>query len=320
MVFSQEKSILFDTIYYFNIFFNKSIIQRKLINYGIDERIAFKSYNYIQYNPSEMYRAFFALGHSRTSLAVFLLFGHIERISNLNEFIDILRDREYMVEFMSNFYANKPVLKIEETFLLEVDSKTQASLLAVLTNYEIVLEKLVHDLENVSILVEQYYKDNKGNPSENLAVYREIIEECGGEIDEIEYYGISLMNPFNCEKCRKVWIFGTFASSEINNPRNLKNVTFESAVQTLSCSVYLDIIDILNNKNNYMSANQIMDYLNWSQAVLYRSLSYLCSERAILAKKEKNVNYYSVNLGYFKKVEHIMSEKCKSLYMKNSES
>ena len=152
-----------------------------------------------------------------------------------------------------------------------------------------------------------------------LPEYMKIIEEADGESDDIEYYGISLMNPYYIKKCRKVWVFGTFVSLERNNTHNLENVTFESAAQIISGKVYMDIIEILYNNDNYLSANQIMDELNWSQAVLYRSLSHMYGEKVIFLKKEKNVHYYSINPEYFKKAEYIVSEKCRSIYhMKNN--
>ena len=321
MIFSQEKSILFDTIYYFDIFFNKNILQRKLINNGLNESVAFEAYDSIAFDLSEIYRAFFDLGNSRTSFGIFLLFGHIDHINNIDEFIDILMDKDYIIENISSFYANKSVINIEETFLLEVEGKTRASLIAVIKDYVTVLDRLISDLKDVNTFIQRYYTSNfdRIKNFENLPEYVKIIEEYGGEIDEIEYYGISFMNPFNFEKCRKVWVFGNFVSLGRNNTHNLKNVTFESTVQTLSGKVYMDIIEILYNNNNYLSANQIMDELNWSQAVLYRSLSYLCSEKAIFSKKEKNINYYSINLEYFKKAEYVVSRKCRSIcHMKNN--
>lgn len=321
LIFSQEKSILFDTVYYFDIFFNKSILQRKLINNGLDESIAFEAYDSVDFNLNDIYRAFFDLGNNRNSFAIFLLFGHIDHINNVDEFIDILMDKDYIIENISSFYANKAVINTEDVFLLEIEAKTRASLIAVIKDYGTVLDRLISDLKDVNIFIQHYYASNfdRIKDSENLPEYMKIIEEHGGEIDEIEYYGISLLNPFYFKKCRRVWVFGTFVSLERNNTHNLENVTFESIAQILSGKVYMDIIEILYNNDNYLSANQIMDELNWSQAVLYRSLSHLYGEKVIFLKKEKNVHYYSINPEYFKKAEYIVSEKCRSVYhMKNN--
>ena len=135
---------------------------------------------------------FFDLGSSRNSFPIFLLFSHIDSISTINEFINILKDKDYIIEYMSNFYANKSIINIEETFLLEVEAKTQASLLAVINNYEIVLDKLIYDIQEVNVFVRRYYKDNfrKVKDCENLTEYMKIVEEHGGEISEIEYIWI----------------------------------------------------------------------------------------------------------------------------------
>ena len=315
MIYSLEKSILFDTVYYFDIFFNNGIIRRELINSGLDENIAFEAYDSVGFDVNEIYRAFFDLENNRNSFAVFLLFGHISSISTVDEFIYILEDKEYIIEYISSFYANKAAVNMEEIFLLDMEADTRASLIAVINNYEKVLDRLAGDLKKVNSCVRRYYEDNshRARASENLNDYMKIVKEHGGEVDEIEYYGISLMNPFNFKKCRKVWIFGNFVNSERNNTHNLENVTFESAVDTLSGGVYMDIIDMLYKNNNCLSANQMMDELNWSQAVLYRALSHLYTEKAIFSKKEKNVNYYSINPEYFKKAEYVVNERCRHL-------
>ena len=316
MIYSSEKSILFDTVYYFDLFFNKGIIRRELINSGLDENVAFKAYNSVGFDVNEIYRAFFDFGSNRNSFAVFLLFGHIDRINTVDEFIDILKDKEYIIEYISTFYANKSFIDIEETFLLRVEAKIRASLIAIISNYETVLNRLVDDLKSVNVCMQRYYANNFDSVRdfENLDDYIKIIRDYGGNMDEIDCYGISLMNTFYFKKCRKVWVFGAFASSEQNSTHNLKNVTLESVLDTLSGGVYMDIIDMLYKNNNCLSANQMMDEINWSQAVLYRGLSYLCSEKAIFLKKEKNVNYYSINPEYFKKAEYVVSEKCRYLY------
>ena len=315
LIYSPEKSILFDTVYYFDIFFNNGIIRRELINSGLDENIAFEAYDSVGFDVNEIYRAFFDLGSNRNSFAVFLLFGHIDRINTVDEFIYILKDKEYIIEYISTFYANKSVIDIEEAFLLEIDAKTRASLIAAISNYETVLNRLADDLKSVSALVRSYYGNNfdQISDSKNLTEYMKIIEEYGGDIEEIEYYSISLMNPFYFKKSRKVWVFGNFVSSERNNTHNLKSVTLESVLNTLSGEVYMDIIDMLYKNNNCLSANQMMDELNWSQAVLYRALSHLYTEKAIFSKKEKNVNYYSINPEYFKKAEYVVNERCRHL-------
>lgn len=298
------------------IFFNKSKIQHNLIH-TMDENIVFEIYNTINFTPKDRYRAFFDYSNFNYSFMIYLLFSHINDISTINEFIKILENKDYILESISNFFANKPFLDIEETFLLELDSKnTISSLLLILNSYEIVLKELTKDLKNLSNIISNKFIINKDKlkQTENLNEYEKIIHEYEFKVDEISYYGISLLNPYGMKKNRDVWIFGYLAKLEYNNQSTVLHLTYDNIMSTLSNQISMDIIQLLSQKN-FLTANELAEKLNWSVPVLYKYLSDLRYKHAIIVHKEKRINFYSINPEFFRQAEKIISRKFKTFYM-----
>lgn len=316
MIFSLEKSVLFDTVYYMEIFFNKERLTESSENYGFNENIAFELYNTINISLKETDRTFFGYGNNNYSFMLFLLFAHIDKINSLEELINILQDKNYISGLFSEFYKDGLENPGEKGSGFEADPIITSGLLMVINDYDLILKNLIGDLHNVNSVIQKCYAENMHRIKYRLKLsdYISIINNFGCDTDEIEYYGISLLLPFNFKKSKTVWIFGYMADLSVNNRHNLSNVTLKSVLTILEDKLSVNILELLHMNGKPLSSDQILKHLNCSQLVLYMALPNLLSENAVIMHKEDGINYYSINNEYFKKASNIIDNKCMSFY------
>lgn len=321
MQFDLNRSILYDTVRYFEIYFNKNTIDADISFYGYDEILFFRYYSRIKIENSfpKEYLVFFKYVNSiRTSALMDFLLKNFNNIQSVESLIDIFRNKDIFFEHIMNFYFHsEKTVGYADIFELDVEADHKLSIGIFFNEHDRVIERLISDVEIVYKHISELYRQNNlvlKNFQLSKSLLGQIKNTLGFELEnEITVYGISLLDQYalrySINNKETVYILGLRCGDFLKNNR-YAHVNFKSVAYVLKSDLAMKVIDLLDEYEKLTPANIYNLLDDYSQASVYRVLSELTKEKVTYVYEVTNkCIYYKINKEYFKVASALMNNK-----------
>jgi len=328
MKFDLERSIIYDTIRCFDIYFNYEEIKQNALDYELDEETMFYLYERVieQIKVEQDINAFFYLDKNSITFFTDILLQNLYEINCLDEFFELL-DREIILQLFSQFYFNKVAeVSVDEIYGLNVNGNVKTSIRLIFADYENIKHILMKNINSMYEVVKDVYCKLQINDFESwskvglkaVLSIDEIIEilmknKCYVEEDNI-IYGISIFHPYMYKGRLKdsnwIWIFGSFCEEYLQKEELFCDTVYSNIGEILSNKQAIDILEIIH-KNEKVTISDIYKLLpsGISDSTAYRTVIKLLANRVIyISDRQKNRIYYSVNNVYFDNVSILLNK------------
>lgn len=317
---------IFDTVRYFDIYFNRESITEymELHNLEVASGLAF-FHKVGQIIVDRDLMAFFYFKENRISLLDRFFLVQISNMHTIGNFVELLSqkgclERELMAYYLGIKDSMQSACCNALLYDAELDANVKMSLFIALHYPEVILEKLKEAILTVYDAVSQLHEAHSplitGFHLETM--YLEIIrEQYRDVIDRNSIYGVSLLNPyaikFGADAHNKhIWIFGHLCKRTLENDFQYLHVTPKSVGALFSHEYKTDIMDIILEHKRINPA-EITRFLsqkyNISSASVYRVINELLETKAVIVveKTSKNV-YYALNKQFFENAQVAMNK------------
>lgn len=332
MLLDLERSIIYDTIRYFDVFFNYENFKDTLLQHDLDIALGFKYFNLInegvEIDPD--LGAFFIIGEKRISMFTNWFMNRIKSISSITDLVTKTKDKaSFQKEFLDIYSAVsiegeeekeeiQPITR-KSVYKLNLDANVKISIVAILTDYESVMQKLSDSIymiyEKIKALHTAHIRKIKGFKLEEkyVNIFEELYKE---KIEDDNLYCVSLLHPYGYRVSiydKYVWIFGHLCKKYLDRTYDFLNVDYKSVASILSNELNIEILNIIKEHGTINPAGILRildDKYECSPATIYRLISGLISEKVInVAEKTKKNVYYSLNKDYFRHASVEMNRK-----------
>lgn len=322
MQFDLNRSILYDTVKYFEIYFNKNTIDADISFYGYDEILFFKYYSRIKIEnsfPKEFFVFFKYVNSIRTSALMDFLLKNFNNIQSVESLISrLFNNKDVLFDYIMNFYfhSEKPV-GYADIFELDVEADHKLSIGIFFNEHDRVIERLISDVEIVYKHISELYRQNNlvlKNFQLSKSLLGQIKNTLGFKLEnEITVYGISLLDQYalrySINTKENIYILGLRCGDFLKNNR-YAHVNFKSVAYVLKSDLAMKVIDLLDEYEKLTRANIYNLLDDYSQASVYRVLSELTKEKVTYVYEVTNkCIYYKINKEYFKVASALMNNK-----------
>jgi len=328
------QSLIYDTINFFNIYFDYDKTEQSVIENGLDVEKNFMFYYSIKHNfeiNNSICALFISTANHPTFLTKFFLkyIGHIGKLSELKKLL--LNKNILLQELTSYYFPGEKSITDDMLFKLEnTDSRVILSLNLIISKHKETILSFIKHIDNIHILIKQLYENNMNiiksfKPDANYVFA--LNETYKTNISEKNVYLISLLSPFSI-KCgydestkSYVCALGYLSKKTLKNGNSLFHVNFYSMTSLLSNKIIIDILDIIF-EHKKINSSKIINLIPYelSDSSIYRLLSELLTEKAIkVVERKSKVIYYSINDEYLKKASFVFNSKI-NYYIKNSKN
>ena len=295
------KSMVYDTVRYFETYFNKNQIEQETECLSLDIEQTFKNYNTISENCTvrNEYMALFEWNENRVSFLCELLFEYYEKVDSTEALKEILMQKRLVISKLSKYFLSKDHIETKDIFNMNGSSNIKISLALIINNYEGIIEGFFSDMDRVGLEIKKLYK-NEESIIDNFSQDSSYEKIAGAESGKGPLC-ISLIDPYLFKFSGYVWVLG-YKYKEVCRENDLSTVTFKSVTENLSNDLVMDIIKILSKAEN-LTISEIFFKLNieYSQPALYRAVNNMTAEKIIYANQiDKKTRRYSLNRTYFK--------------------
>lgn len=319
MTLDLERSLVYDTIRFFDIFFNYKEIEEDIIKRNLEPDKCLESYHMLvpeKEIDQDLY-VFFALNKNSMSLLSRIYFENIHTIRTLQDLYEIISEEDKFKPFCVDYYFgenhgdNTAEMDRKYVYRLDIPSNIKVSLFALLIEYKELVRSLLDTLEVIASEVRRLYEKY----AKKISLFRldpthiQVLEEISNiQFTDHSVYYISLLHPhgYRLSKSKNIdyWLFGLHCKHTIENEYRYLNVTHTSAASILSNDMMMEVVNIISQHEEINPA-EIIKNLNeeyvCSPASIYRIITNLLAEKVITVsnKTSKNV-YYRLNREYFR--------------------
>ena len=232
-----QRSIIFDVISFFDIYFNYDFYSKEVRLRKLDEEKSFLFYNLIKkfVSVNDDLCSLFSLNGNKNTLCMRYLLYKFDKAKTLNDFIRFLKDdefKQYIQDYYFSEYENNEITR-KEIYNLDdiINPKVKISLAIIFTDYKSIIATLEQSiLEVANIILElQKLNHNKINQFHLGKDHIKILQKKFNYIfTDNTIYCVSLVAPYSVNYTFfgeiYYWIFGIFCHISIEKETEFKYI------------------------------------------------------------------------------------------------
>ncbi|OGO93608.1 MAG: hypothetical protein A2Y17_00680 [Clostridiales bacterium GWF2_38_85] len=329
MTYNSSIGEIFDTLYYGVIYFNRSILEKKIIHKIETLESAFEYFDEIKNDIvelSEYITPFFFYDGETIPFFIDIFIKNYYEISSLDVLLTFIKDKQFKKSFYIYVLKNSlieidfEIIENDIRFIhksidnIDYTVDIKYKLMFTLTNFEYIIKLLENNLINIYSVINKLHIKyskiiksifNNSKTKNTLKLYSDIWKIDESKIKK-SIITISLLNRYIFFEYQKKNTNELFLLLGIKHQENIQYkklnniIDIRNVMPLFSDPLRIDIIEALD-KNGELTLSQLSRLLYVSTTTMQRHLHLLYTNQIIKISKQENVQlYYILNIPYIK--------------------
>lgn len=345
MIFNEKIGIIYDTIFYFRIYFNEDEILKYCYSTIKDPSEEYLNYQQVKHQVPNLPIYLSPFVYSTKSSSGFLpnlLENHLDwHNDDFDAFLKLFEDRAFIKrKFIENFFLEAT----EEQYKILLGQGSPKELYNLLSSlnlpmefnylfkytldlFDDVIDELVYWLKKVYEVVSKVHKDQRYKfesfvKNLNDKTIKRIATFMG--VDEYVVatgkVGVSLYYPVMVVRCNGndcTFVFGLKIEESMEYEENFNHVSIHSASKILADPTKVKMLELFFSQDSY-TIPDIIKHMHLAKSTVVHHISKMVQEKMIVLEGVKNRAFrYKINHAYFEKLLYVTQEyKDRALGMK----